>query len=104
MLTILTCLSVFSTILRLCNFVDLQNLDSDLPFPPCCRRRRRCCRFSCFFVYLFAPSKESSYIRDRLSLTFLQQWGTAGAESKVPSVENQELGGSSFQAWSRSVL
>ena len=32
------------------------------------------------------------------------QWGTANAEIKVPSVENTELKGSPFKAWSRSVL
>ena len=31
------------------------------------------------------------------------QWGAADAEIKVPSVENTELKGSPFKAWSRSV-
>ena len=31
------------------------------------------------------------------------QWGAADAEIKVPSVENTELKGSHFKAWSRSV-
>ena len=31
------------------------------------------------------------------------QWGAADVEIKVPSVENTELQGSSFRAWSRSV-
>ena len=30
-------------------------------------------------------------------------WGAADAEMKVPSVENTELKGSPFKAWSRSV-
>ena len=32
------------------------------------------------------------------------QWGAADAEIKVPSVENTELKGSLFEAWSKSVL
>ena len=31
------------------------------------------------------------------------QWGAADAEIKVPSVENTELKGFPFKAWSRSV-
>ena len=34
---------------------------------------------------------------------FFPQWGAAVAEIKVPSVENTELKGSPFKAWSRSV-
>ena len=37
------------------------------------------------------------------SPTNVLQWGAADAEIKVPSVENTELSGSPFKAWSRSV-
>ena len=36
----------------------------------------------------------------KLSFAF-PQWGAADAEIKVPSVENAELKGSPFKAWSR---
>ena len=37
-----------------------------------------------------------------LTVTFLQQWGTADAEIKDLSVENPELKGYAFKVWSRS--
>ena len=44
------------------------------------------------------------YILILFAYTFvLAQWGAADAEIKVPSVENTELKGSPFKAWSRSV-
>ena len=44
------------------------------------------------------PSKNA-----QLSCRKLPQWGAADAEIKVPSVENTELKGFPFHAWSRSV-
>ena len=56
-------------------------------------RTKAVCSF-CLNIYGWLAS-----CYDRLT----PQWGTAGAEIKVPSGENTELKRSPFKAWSRSV-
>ena len=52
---------------------------------------------------LFIDSGYSSRYKLLCKLRRAPQWGAADAEIKVPSVENMELKGSPFKAWSRSV-
>ena len=49
------------------------------------------------------PAGTIRVLNPSLSSLLSVQWGTADAEIKIPSVENTELKGSPFKAWSRSV-
>ena len=52
--------------------------------------------------------KESGFVcgisHHQILFLVVLQWGAAGAEIEVPSVENMALKGSPFKAWSRSVF
>ena len=51
---------------------------------------------------VIALKPETSQEQNQGSSVCVSQWGTADAEIKIPSVENPELKGSPFKAWSRS--
>ena len=49
-------------------------------------------------------SSEHTVFVFSLTRQLTQQWGTTDAKNKDPCVENPELKGSPFKAWSRSVF